>query len=73
MELRNNYFLFVSSIVKAKIIVNNAVIVPDTAGINHIPCNPHCSVNTKRNIIGNTKVPNPDVIKERIGRSNAVK
>ena len=65
-----SFFFF---IVKAKIIVTIALAVHEKNALSHTPLSCHIGVRIKRKPIGNTSVPKNDVIKERAGRSSAVK
>lgn len=64
------FFFF---IVKAKIIVTMALAVHEKNALSHTPFSCHMGVRINKNPIGNTSVPKNDVIKERAGRSSAVK
>ena len=64
------FFFF---IVKAKIIVTTALAVHEKNALSHTPLSCHIGVRMNRNPIGNTSVPKKDVIRERAGRSRAVK
>ena len=60
-------------IVKAKIIVTTALAVDEKNALNHTPFSFHMGVRINKKHIGNTSVPKKDVIRERAGRSSAVK
>ena len=60
-------------IVKAKIIVTIALAVHEKNALSHTPLSCHIGVRINKKPIGNTSVPKKDVIRERAGRSSAVK
>ena len=69
-DIESDLFRF---IVKAKIIVTIALAVHEKNALSHTPLSCHIGVRINKNAIGNTSVPKKDVIRERAGRSSAVK
>ena len=68
--IESDLFLF---IVKAKIIVTIALAVHEKNALSHTPLSCHIGVRINKKPIGNTSVPKKDVVRERAGRSSAVK
>lgn len=60
-------------IVKAKIIVTTALAVHEKNALSHTPSSCHIGVRINKKPIGNMSVPKNEVIRERAGRSSAVK
>ena len=69
-DIESDLFLF---IVKAKIIVTIALAVHEKNALSHTPLSCHIGVRINKKPIGNTSVPKNEVIRERAGRSSAVK
>ena len=59
--------------VRAKINVITALAVLEKNAQSHTPLSCHIGVRINKNPIGNTSVPKNEVIRERAGRSRAVK
>ena len=66
-------FLFSLFIVNAKIIVTTALAVQEKNALSHTPLSCHKEARINKKPIGNTSVPKNEVIRERAGRSSAVK
>ena len=59
--------------VAARITVRTALTVEESRGASHTPQSPHTGDRIKSEDIGNTIVPNNETVRERAGRSRAVK